>query len=154
MGHGFQVWKFLHPLGWKKHPLKLVIFVGFFYPWHEEISLPETRSIRKSYTYLLFYLIYFNICKNVSACLNGHGDVLSYLMTELTDLKENVFDLVNMKNQTPLHLAAASPSAGKLCLLMYAGLWSYYLSCKILKCFFDIVFDLYQHQKILLILDL
>ena len=56
-------------------------------------------------------------------------------MTELTDLKENVFDLVNMKNQTPLHLAAASPSAGKLCLLLYAGLWSYYLSCKILKCF-------------------
>ena len=87
------------------------------------------------FIYLLFYLIYFNICKNVSACLNGHGDVLSYLMTELTDLKENVFDLVNMKNQTPLHLAAASPSAGKLCLLMYARLWSYYLICKILKYF-------------------
>ena len=109
-------------LGLKKHTLKLVIFVGFCYPWHEEIFLPETWPTRNSYIYLLFYLIYFNICKNVSACLNGHGDVLSYLMTELTDLKENVFDLVNMKNQTPLHLAAASPSAGKLCLLMYARL--------------------------------
>ena len=67
-------------------------------------------------------MVHIHISKNVSACLNGHGDVLSYLMTELTDLKENVFDLVNMKNQTPLHLAAASPSAGKLCLLLYAGL--------------------------------
>ena len=74
----------------------------------------------------LFIITRFNICKNVSACLNGHGDVLSYLMTELTDLKENVFDLVNMKNQTPLHLAAASPSAGKLCLLM-----SCTLSCEV-----------------------
>ena len=34
-------------------------------------------------------------------------------MTELTDLKENIFDLVNMKNQSPLHLAAASPPADR-----------------------------------------
>ena len=34
-------------------------------------------------------------------------------MTELTDLKENIFDLVNMKNQSPLHLAAASPTADR-----------------------------------------
>lgn len=48
-----------------------------------------------------------------TACLNGHADVLSYLMTELSAIKENVFDLLNMKNQSPLHLAAASPSADR-----------------------------------------
>ena len=46
-----------------------------------------------------------------TACLNGHADVLSYLMSELTDLKENVFDLLNIKGQSPLHLAAASKTA-------------------------------------------
>ena len=32
-------------------------------------------------------------------------------MTELAGLKENVFELLNMKNQSPLHLAAASNDA-------------------------------------------
>ena len=48
-----------------------------------------------------------------TACLNGHSDVLTNLLTVLAELKENVFDLLNSSNQSPLHLAAASPSADR-----------------------------------------
>jgi hypothetical protein len=32
-----------------------LIFGGFFNPWDEEISIPETRPIRKSYIFLKVY---------------------------------------------------------------------------------------------------
>ena len=97
----------------EKKPLKISHFCRVFLtPDMKKLPYLKLGSFGNT---ILIYLLLIHISKNVSACLNGHGDVLSYLMTELTDLKENVFDLVNMKNQTPLHLAAASPSAGKLC---------------------------------------
>ena len=48
-----------------------------------------------------------------TACLNGHGDVLNILLSVLAEQKENVFDLLNSNDQSPLHLAAASPSADR-----------------------------------------
>jgi hypothetical protein len=75
MGRGFQVLKFLHPLGLKNlknspwegkaylpraygpweesFSSRGLIFRGFFNPWDEEISIPETRPIRKSYICVL-----------------------------------------------------------------------------------------------------
>ena len=98
MGRGFQVWIFLHPLGWKKNlkispwegnsnlPLAYgpwedrvsslgLIFGGFFNPWDEEISIPESHGPFGNFTpvgvtkrYFYFMLQFDLLKKKEIAC--------------------------------------------------------------------------------------